>query len=104
MADEQGAQSVPPELLDFLAEQKTLTLASVSASGVPRATPLAYVNDGTDLFFWIRSNTITAHHLEQNPAVAFAISDYAPDPRNTRGLQGTGQCQVGVGGELIPTG
>lgn len=101
MADEQGAQSVPPELLEFLAEQKTLTLATVSASGIPRATPLAYVNESTDLFFWIRSNTITSHHIEQNPTTAFAISEYSPDPRNTRGVQGVGQCQVVLSGETI---
>jgi hypothetical protein len=101
MAAEDRTQSVPPEVIEFLSEQKTLTLATVSGSGIPRATPLAYVNQGTDVFFWIRSNTITAHHLEENPVAAYAISEYSPDPRNTRGIQAIGQCGVVLDGMEI---
>src|SRR5215216_1926117 len=98
MAGVTREQSVPPELLEFLATEKTLTLSTVSAAGVPRATPLAYVNQGTDLYFWIRSNTVTAHHLEANPVSAFAISEYSENPRDTRGVQGVGECAVVLNG------
>src|SRR5215213_3816200 len=101
MGSDERAQSVPPEVIEFLAEQKTLTLATVSSAGLPRATPLAYVNQGTDVFFWLRSNTVTAQHLQENPLAAYAISEYSPDPRNTRGIQAVGECKVVLDGEQI---
>ncbi len=34
---------LPQHVLDYMGEQKSLTLATASASGVPRATTLLYV-------------------------------------------------------------
>jgi uncharacterized protein YhbP (UPF0306 family) len=92
---------LPQHVLDYLGRQKTLTLATASASGVPRATTLLYVSKGPTLYLWIRPDTITAKHVEQNPAVSFAIDDYTEDWRQTRGIQGNGECEVVLGGEEI---
>jgi uncharacterized protein YhbP (UPF0306 family) len=92
---------LPQHVLDYLGRQKTLTLATASASGVPRATTLLYVSKGATLYLWIRPDTITARHVEQNPAVSFAIDDYVEDWRQTRGIQGSGECEVVLGGEEI---
>jgi uncharacterized protein YhbP (UPF0306 family) len=91
---------LPQHVLDYLDEQKTLTLATSSAGGVPRATTLLYVSRGPALYLWIRPNTITAKHVEQNPVVSFAIDEYAEDWRQTKGIQGKGRCSV-VEGERI---
>jgi uncharacterized protein YhbP (UPF0306 family) len=85
---------VPEHVLDYLREQPTLTLATASPAGVPRATTLIYVNDGPTVYVWTRPDTATARHMDQNPTVSFAIDEYTPDFRGTKGIQGVGEAQV----------
>jgi uncharacterized protein YhbP (UPF0306 family) len=59
------------------------------------------VNDGPNLFFWAKPETTTARHVEQNPVVSFAIDEYTPDLRQTKGVQGMGECNVLLDGEEI---
>lgn len=101
MSTEQDAVDVPPHVVDYLSGQNTLTLATASPGGVPRASTFLYVNDGPNLFFWTKPHTTTARHLEQNPVVSFAIDDYADDLRQTKGVQGSGECSVILSGEQI---
>jgi uncharacterized protein YhbP (UPF0306 family) len=95
------AVDIPPHVLDYLGEQRTLTLASASPSGVPHASTFLYVNDGPRLFFWTRPNTTTARQVEQNPVVSFTVDSYPDDLRQTKGVQGTGECRVILSGEEI---
>lgn len=85
---------VPAHVLDYLQEQPTLTLATASAAGTPRATTLIYVNEGPTVYVWTRPDTATARHMEQNPVVSFAIDEYTPDFRATKGIQVTGEARV----------
>jgi nitroimidazol reductase NimA-like FMN-containing flavoprotein (pyridoxamine 5'-phosphate oxidase superfamily) len=93
-----GAQNatldVPSHVLSYLGEQKTLTLATATPTGVPRAATLTYVNEGVFVYVWTRPDSTTARQIEQNPAVSFAIDEYASDWRETRGIQGTGEAHV----------
>ncbi len=89
---------VPPHVLDYISGQKTLTLATASPTGVPRASTFLYVNDGPALYFWARPDTVTARHVAQNPVVSFAIDEYSADLRETRGVQGLGECSVLLSG------
>jgi CRP-like cAMP-binding protein len=81
-------------VLDYLGDQATLTLATAAPTGVPRATTLTYVNEGPTVYVWIRPDTITARHMDQNPVVAFAIDEYSDDWRETKGVQATADTQV----------
>lgn len=101
MSTDQEAVEVPPHVVEFLGEQNTLTLATASPGGVPRASTFLYVNDGPNLFFWTKPHTTTARHLEQNPVVSFAVDDYTDDLRRTKGVQGSGECSVMLSGEQI---
>jgi uncharacterized protein YhbP (UPF0306 family) len=101
MGNTDAELELPQHVLDYLDQQKTLTLATSSAGGVPRATTLLYVSRGPAMYLWIRPNTITAKHVEQNPVVSFAIDEYAEDWRQTRGIQGDGECEVVLSGEEI---
>jgi uncharacterized protein YhbP (UPF0306 family) len=92
---------VPAEVLEYLREQNTMTLATATSNGVPRAATFLYVNDGPTLYFWTRAGTTTARHIDQNPSVAFAIGEYSSDLSQTRGLQGSGECKVLLSGEEI---
>jgi len=101
MTPEQAAVDVPAHVVEYLSAQNTLTLATASPSGVPHASTFLYVNDGPTLYFWTRPGTITARHIDQNPVVSFAIDEYAQDLRQTRGVQGAGECDVVLNGETI---
>jgi uncharacterized protein YhbP (UPF0306 family) len=92
---------VPSEVLDYVQGQKTLTLATASPTGVPRASTFLYVNEGPSLYFWTRPTTITARQIEQNPVISFTIDDYTEDLGKTRGVQGTGEASVLLSGEQI---
>ena len=100
MGDETGPSELPQHVLDFLAEQKTLTLATASRSGTPHAATLLYANEAQTIYLWLRPSSTTARRLEENPVVSFAIDAYSEDWRQTRGLQGVGECRA-VSGEDI---
>ena len=101
MSTEQPPVDMPANVLEYLGEQSTLTLATASPTGVPRASTFLYVNDGPNLFFWTKPETTTARQIEQNPVVSFAIDEYTPDLRQTKGVQGSGECSVILSGEQI---
>jgi uncharacterized protein YhbP (UPF0306 family) len=101
MTSQQESVDVPQKVIDYLASEETMTLASASPGGVPYATTLLYVNDGPSIYFWSRSNTIAARHIEQNPMVAFAIDTYRGDLRHVQGVQGTGECSIILSGVEI---
>ena len=92
---------MPPQVLEFLDQHQTLTLATASTTGMPHATTLLYVNDGPTLYFWSRAASATSRQLAQNPVVAFAIDHYTEDLNQTRGIQGIGECSVLLSGEMI---
>jgi uncharacterized protein YhbP (UPF0306 family) len=94
MGSNSPALEVPGHVLDYLQGQQTLTLATASAAGTPRATTLIYVNDGPTVYVWTRPDTATARHMEQNPVVSFAIDEYTTDFRATKGIQATGDASV----------
>jgi uncharacterized protein YhbP (UPF0306 family) len=97
----QTTVDVPPEIVGYLNDQNTLTLATASPGGIPRASTFLYVNEGPTLYFWSRATTITARHIEQNPVVSFTIDEYTDDLNKTRGAQGIGECSVLLSGEQI---
>ena len=101
MSTANTAVEVPEPVLDYLQQRQTLTLATASPGGVPRASTFLYVNEGPNLYFWTRATTITARQVEQNPIVAFTIDHYTDDLSQTRGIQGIGECSVLLSGEDI---
>jgi uncharacterized protein YhbP (UPF0306 family) len=92
---------VPPQVLEFLEKQQTMSLATASTSGMPHATTLLYVNDGPTLYFWSQATSSTSRQVAQNPVVAFTIDQYTDDLNQTRGIQGVGECAVLLSGEQI---
>lgn len=101
MSAGQATLDVPPQVLEYLQQQKTLTLATASPAAIPRASTFLYVSDGPTLYFWSRATTVTARQLTQNPVVAFTVDDYTQDLSQTRGVQGMGECSVLLSGEQI---
>jgi uncharacterized protein YhbP (UPF0306 family) len=100
MESASGVSQVPDHVLGYLGEQKALTLATATGGGEPHAATYLYVNDGVDLFIWLKPSSRTAENVKSNPRVGFAIDEYASDLRQTKGVQGTGQAAA-IGGEEI---
>ena len=94
MGRETPVLDVPQHILEYLDAQPTLTLATASRGGVPRATTLTYVNDGPSIYVWTRPDTTTARQMEENPVVSFAIDQYAEDWHETKGIQAPAEAQV----------
>ena len=101
MANETSTVDLPADVLAYLHEQKTLTLATASPGGAPHATTLIYVDDGSSLAIWTRPETTTAQQIGQNPVVSFAIDEYSSNWQETRGIQATGGCQAILDSEEI---
>ncbi len=94
MTADSRAPELPPETLEYLQVQHTLTLSTASLAGMPHAATFVYVNDGLTFYFATLPETRTARHIDQNPVVSFTIDDYSPDWRKTKGVQAAGECGV----------
>lgn len=94
MGIEMPAVDVPQHVLAYLEGGQTLTLATASRQGVPRATTLTYVSDGVSVYVWTRPETTTARQMQENPVVAFAIDRYSDDWREQKGIQAVGEARV----------
>src|SRR5438309_2317873 len=81
---------LPGSVVEFLQSHSTLTLATASSAGIPRAATFLYVNEGPSLYFWTRTSTVIGRNIEQNPFVSFTIDEYTTDLTQTRGIQGSG--------------
>ncbi len=92
---------LPGPVVEFLQSQSTLTLATASSAGIPRAATFLYVNEGPSLYFWTRTSTVIGRNIEQNPFVSFTIDEYTTDLSQTRGIQGSGECRPLLSGEQI---
>jgi uncharacterized protein YhbP (UPF0306 family) len=101
MSQEQPTADLPPHVVEYLGRMATLTLATSSSSGVPHASTFLYVYDGAALYLWTRPGTTTAQQIDQNPLVSFTIDEYSADLRQTRGVQGQGECRTLLDGERI---
>jgi uncharacterized protein YhbP (UPF0306 family) len=92
---------VQQRVLDYLRQHQKLTLATASQTGIPRATTLMYVNDGVTFYVWTHPESTIARHVSQNPYVSFAVDDYSPNWRETKGIQANGECTVVLGKDEI---
>jgi uncharacterized protein YhbP (UPF0306 family) len=92
---------VPKPVLDYLAAEKTVTLATASLDGVPHASTFMYVNDGLSIYFWARPSSTTVQHIQANGLVSFAIDEYVADWNKAKGIQGSGECQLVSAGEDV---
>jgi uncharacterized protein YhbP (UPF0306 family) len=93
MSDDPKGQT-PSHVIEYLRAEATLTLATATRTGVPHAATMVYVADGITLYFCTRPDSTTARNVAQNPAVAFTVDEYSKDWSQTRGVQGSGECQI----------
>jgi PPOX class probable F420-dependent enzyme len=63
------------ELREFLAEQKTLSVATVGPNGRPHLVPLWYVPEDDSLIGWTYAKSQKAKNLERDPRATVQIED-----------------------------
>ena len=95
---------IPDDVKQFLGQKKTLTLATVGSDGTPHAATLVYVNDEETLYVWAHAGSATAEHIGDGAVVGFAMDEYSDDPRQTKGVQGTGDAAPAGGEEVAKAG
>lgn len=92
LADVQAADTFS-EIAAFLAEHRTLCLATVDQDGLPHAASLLYACDGLSLLWTSPPGTRHSRHLEARPAVAATIAPDYDDFRRIRGVQLEGRAR-----------
>ena len=96
-----AATEVPDHVVDYLDQQKTLTLATIGRGGAPHAATLVYVNKGPCSTSGCARAPPAPATSGRTPEVAFAIDEYSEDWRQTKGVQGTGRCEPITDGEEL---
>jgi PPOX class probable F420-dependent enzyme len=61
------------ELLAFLAEERTVTCATLGANGRPHLMPLWYLPDGRELRAWTYAKSQKVRNLERDPHATLQI-------------------------------
>ncbi len=72
------------KVLDVLAENRIMSIATVRPDGWPQATTVGYISDGLDLYFLIARDSQKLANIGREPRVSIAIAHDAPD--HIRGL------------------
>jgi uncharacterized protein YhbP (UPF0306 family) len=71
----------------LLANQSTLSLATIEDDGSPRVTPLFYVADGLRLYWFSSSGSAHSRNLVKRPEVFAAVYPCTDAWKEIRGLQ-----------------
>lgn len=79
------------ELVAFLNEPHMAHLATSTATGKPRVSPIWFVYDGGCFYFTTRLGRLKAHYIQQNPSVALSI---ATDERPYRAVCAFRKAQI----------
>jgi CRP-like cAMP-binding protein/nitroimidazol reductase NimA-like FMN-containing flavoprotein (pyridoxamine 5'-phosphate oxidase superfamily) len=100
MNAEPAIPPIPPEVLEYLESQHTMTVAT-AWHAIPHAATVVYVNHGIVFEVCMRRNAVTARNIVANGAVAFTIDQYNPDWNKAKGIVGTGEATEIVNPERI---
>jgi len=79
------------ELEAFLNEPRLAHLATASASGRPRVTPIWFLYEGGSFYFTTRLTRLKGKHIQRNPHVALSI---ASDDRPYRAVCAFGEAVI----------
>ncbi|MBN1316241.1 MAG: pyridoxamine 5'-phosphate oxidase family protein [Anaerolineales bacterium] len=86
------------QVIRFLEQESTLTLATTSPEGTPNAADLYFVsNDALELFFISEPDANHAVNISQNDQIAATIHSTTWDWREIKGLQLRGSCSQVTG-------
>jgi general stress protein 26 len=73
-------------VLQILAENRVMSVATLRADGWPQATMVGFVHDGLVLYFAIARASQKLANIARDPRVSLAMGRYDPDQADPRGL------------------
>jgi len=80
-------------ILEVLAKQRVMSLATVRPDGWPQATTVGYVSEGLTLYFLCGLDSQKAQNLARDDRVSLTINDDPPDIMRITGLSMAGRAQ-----------
>ena len=81
-------------VVDLLAAQEVLTLATVREDGWPQANTLAYVNEGLTLYAATGADSAKVQNIRRDPRVSLTVDGGTTDWASLRGVSMAAQAQV----------
>jgi len=88
------SKEILEKVIDYLNNHKYLSLGTVTAEGAPQVHTLAYVSEGTAIYFVTNSNTRKVKNIEGNPAVALTVDGDYENWQNMQAVQASGKASI----------
>ena len=82
--DEDNDAALRSKILELLAENRIMSIATVRPDGWPQATTVGYINQGLDVYFLIARESQKLANIQRESRVSIAIARDGPD--HIRGL------------------
>jgi uncharacterized pyridoxamine 5'-phosphate oxidase family protein len=79
-------ETIRSKILDIIASQSDMTIATVREDGFPQATMVSYANEGLTLYFGTAASSQKAHNIAKNNRVSVVINHPYQDWMHIRGL------------------
>jgi general stress protein 26 len=80
------AATLEHRILQILAENRIMGVATLRADGWPQATMVGYLHDGLTLYFAIARTSQKLANMLRDPRISLAIGRHAPEGGDLRGL------------------
>ena len=90
----------PAEVADFLADPRTMIVATHGAAGFPHQVAMFYVLDGENPAFWSYRRAQKVVNIERDPRVSCLVEDGA-SYQELRGVLLTGHARISTDPEVI---
>jgi general stress protein 26 len=78
--------TIENRILQILAENRIMAVATLRADGWPQATMVGYLHDGLTLYFAIARSSQKLANMLRDPRISLAIGRHAPEGGDLRGL------------------
>jgi nitroimidazol reductase NimA-like FMN-containing flavoprotein (pyridoxamine 5'-phosphate oxidase superfamily) len=86
-------KTIKTKILEVLADNRIMTVATNRPDGWPQATTVGYVNDGLTLYFLCSPQSQKANNLARDSRISLTIDHDTSDPMTILGLSMAAQAQ-----------
>jgi nitroimidazol reductase NimA-like FMN-containing flavoprotein (pyridoxamine 5'-phosphate oxidase superfamily) len=86
-------ETIKTKILEVLADNRIMTVATNRPDGWPQATTVGYVNDSLTLYFLCSPQSQKANNLARDSRISLTIDHDTSDPMTILGLSMAAQAQ-----------
>ena len=87
-------EDIKEQVINYLSKRKFITLATSSINGEPLTHPVAYVNNGANVFISTNKKSRKVKNIIQNPKVAYSVYDQTENLDEIRSIQMEGKATL----------